>query len=184
MIFELTKYERNVSDIVTWPRDRVDGFPKLFGHYSLMTPRSVLYIRGNIFAAISFAENSRREKPQLESLVKLLSNLDQYLKCATVDYSQARVPNMSITMADGPTDSDYDLTMLEPDTMAPRLFTTSSNPKMVFFTGPTSNGGPLTARLHFNGRTVPDVQESATLTITAAHCDTFHPASTTVNVTL
>lgn len=188
MVFELSKYERDVGSSVTSCKSPTNA-DVFFGTYSLQTPRSVLCVRGNLFIEMTIIDTTRPDRSAFDLVTAMMARLDDYLNKHAVRYSQARRPSLALVntpIHPVPAYSEFFVQMKDMDLLAPemrvmtnkgRVIVRAESAYSVETTGPQQKHQFLVL-----GTTFPKVDDRVNITIVGAHPDTFYPGMTTFKV--
>ncbi|KAJ4287282.1 hypothetical protein N0V90_012680 [Kalmusia sp. IMI 367209] len=188
MAFALTTYERNINMdqpdnadvIVQRPTGPTGGV--FIGNYSLQTPRSLIWIRGNLFVELTIQSLSKPSASASLELVAAAQRLDNYLGRHTVARSQIRRPHLQFIDTNAPPKATINGSTsfkVQLDTDDEALAQTMS----VNFTHPfllVHGNFDITKWTHtfwvLRRSGVDEKEERSTkVTIAGAHIDTFHP---------
>jgi hypothetical protein len=181
MAFELTKYERSTSKAVS--RINPGATPPTFlGHYSLQTPHSILCVRGNLFTEMTIIGRQRPSNDALTLMRNMMQRLDSHVAKHVVQRSQVRRPNLAFAQpapASVKSESAFTVKMQNGDTLASQMYAKTSNGRLLLSAGPANDA--LEHQFFVLEKDVM-IGDSATITISAAHLDTFHPGSVSFDV--
>jgi hypothetical protein len=195
MVFALSTYECDLTPntgMVVTPRTVstigvVGSNPAFIGNYSLQTPRSVLWVRGNLFIELTILSAAKPSPVANNYIVAAAQRLDTHLARHSVTRSQVRRPQLKFTAAHSPPKDDamsysgdtfgvqFDPSDL---VLAREMSAIVEQPTLLVNCG----FDPATWMHTFwvrdrTGDVASHLDRSTMVKISGAHIDTFHPGS-------
>lgn len=168
LVYELTKYERDIAEIVV-PIASV-------GDYALSTPQSALSVRGNIFTEITIQSQNPPDVAAQTMVNEMLKRFDEYIVDKMVTSEKVRRPNMEIseTVPDTLMDNTkFDVKMADPSTLANVM--DSENDRRTLVVRGNFDNVLFAHTFYVLERLDKSSSVPTEVILTGAHVDTFHP---------
>jgi hypothetical protein len=189
MAFALSTYERDIAEIAKPPTGATG--PVFIGHYSLQTPRSLLWVRGNLFLELTIQSLSKADEAASFTLVAAAQRIDDYLMRHAVARSQIRRPQLHFTVANAPPmttiagNTPLRVQLDADDVVLARTMGVSfERPGLLVHGGFDAKDWMHTFWVLRRSGVTEKQDRKTKVTIAGAHVDTFHPGQVEFDVTV